>query len=253
MINSSASVARLVALVPAAGIGARAVAPDSAPLAKQYRLIAGQPLLWHAVNALLRDPRIDEVRVAVAAGDTDAAGVLRGLPRTVIRPCGGATRAETVLQALQDASLDRHDWVLVHDAARPGLPADALARLIDACQNHSTGGLLALPIADTIKKAGACTQDRQKSEVHAGDNRAPADCVESTVSRTGLWAAQTPQMFRAQALGDALESALALGLEITDEASAIEATGAKPLLVRGSSRNAKVTWPEDFEWVGSWL
>jgi 2-C-methyl-D-erythritol 4-phosphate cytidylyltransferase len=253
VISSSASVARLVALVPAAGIGARAAVPGSGPLPKQYRLIAGQPLLWHTVHALLRDPRIDEVRVAVAAGDTDAARVLRGLPRTVIRPCGGATRAETVLKALQDARLDRHDWVLVHDAARPGLPADALARLIDACHNHPTGGLLALPMADTIKKASALAEAREKSAHHAGDNRVPADCVEMTVSRTGLWAAQTPQMFRAQALGAALESALALGFEITDEASAIEATGAKPLLVRGSSRNAKVTWPEDFEWVGSWL
>ena len=193
------------------------------------------------------------MRVAVAAGDTDAARVLRGLPRTVIRPCGGATRAETVLKALQDARLDRHDWVLVHDAARPGLPADALARLIDACHNHPIGGLLALPVADTIKRASAPGEAGEKSTNHAGDDRAPADCVESTVSRTGLWAAQTPQMFRAQALGAALESALALGREITDEASAIEATGAKPLLVRGSSRNAKVTWPEDFEWVGSWL
>ena len=263
MINTSLPAARLVALVPAAGIGARATAPGCAPLAKQYRLIAGRALLWHAVNALLRDPRIDEVRVAVTVGDTDAARVLDGLPRTVIRPCGGTTRADTVLQALRDACPGAHDWVLVHDAARPGLPADALARLIDACLNHPVGGLLALPVADTIKRASAREADAQKASAHAqvsekspnqaGEDDALRDCVESTVSRAGLWAAQTPQMFRAQTLGDALERAFALGLEITDEASAIEATGAKPLLVRGSSRNAKVTWPEDFDWVGSWL
>ena len=241
----------------------RAAAPGNGPLAKQYRLIAGRPLLWHAVNALLRDPRIGEVRVAVAAGDTEAARVLDGLPRTVIRPCGGVTRADTVLQALRDAHLEAHDWALVHDAARPGLPADALARLIDACWNHPVGGLLALPVADTIKRASVQEADAQKAGTHAqvsaksphqaGHGDAPRDCVESTVSRAGLWAAQTPQMFRAQALGDALARAVALGLEITDEASAIEATGAKPLLVRGSARNAKVTWPEDFDWVGSWL
>ena len=268
MINTETSVARLVALVPAAGIGVRAAAPGTEPLAKQYRLIAGRPLLWHAVNALLRDPRIDEVRVAVVAGDTEAARVLDGLPRTVIRPCGGVTRADTVLQALRDAHLEAHDWALVHDAARPGLPADALARLIDACWNHPVGGLLALPVADTIKRATvqeADTQkaDTQKAGTHAqasaksphqtGHGDAQRDCVDSTVSRAGLWSAQTPQMFRAGALHDALARALLLGLEITDESSALEATGVRPLLVRGSSRNAKVTWPEDFDWVGSWL
>ena len=158
MNNTEPSAARLVALVPAAGIGARAAAPGSGPLAKQYRLIAGHPLLWHTVNALLRDPRIEEVRVAVAPGDQDAARVLEGLARTVIRPCGGATRADTVLRALRDAGLGQHDWVLVHDAARPGLPADALARLIDVCRSHPIGGLLALPVADTIKKASEQAQ-----------------------------------------------------------------------------------------------
>ena len=253
MINTDTPAARLVALVPAAGIGARAAAPGAEPLAKQYRPIAGRPLLWHAVNALLRDPRIEEVRVAVAPGDRDAARVLEGLARTVIRPCGGATRADTVLLALRDAGLGAHDWALVHDAARPGLPADALARLIDACWMHPIGGLLALPVADTIKKGRESAQASDSASGFGAQVYAPGDCVDSTVSRAGLWSAQTPQMFRAGALQDALARALGLGLEVTDESSALEATGARPLLVRGSARNAKVTWPEDFDWVGSWL
>ena len=253
MNNTEPSAARLVALVPAAGIGARAAAPGSGPLAKQYRLIAGHPLLWHTVNALLRDPRIEEVRVAVAPGDQDAARVLEGLARTVIRPCGGATRADTVLRALRDAGLGQHDWVLVHDAARPGLPADALARLIDVCRSHPIGGLLALPVADTIKKASEQAQASADAADPGAQTGGQEDCVDSTVSRAGLWSAQTPQMFRAGALQDALARALLLGLEITDESSALEATGVRPLLVRGSARNAKVTWPEDFDWVGSWL
>ena len=253
MINTDIPAVRLVAVVPAAGIGARAAAPGTAPLAKQYRLIAGHPLLWHTVNALLRDPRIDEVRVAVAPGDQEAARVLAGLARTVIRPCGGATRADTVLRALRDAALGPHDWVLVDDAARPGLPADALARLIDACRRHPIGGLLALPVADTVKKAREPAQVSADAPDPGVQAHAHEECVDSTVSRAGLWSAQTPQMFRAGALHDALARALLLGLEITDESSALEATGVRPLLVRGSSRNAKVTWPEDFDWVGSWL
>lgn len=264
---------RLVALVPAAGVGARAVSADQAhadqaQIPKQYRVLAGQAMLRHSVQALLADPRIEEVRVAVAPGDPYALSVLEGLPRTHCSPCGGATRAQTVLNALQEAQLAPQDWVLVHDAARPGLPADALGRLIDACLEDGVGGLLAMPAADTLKMA----------QPHA-------DKVMQTVPRQGLWQAQTPQMFRAGLLLEALTRAMSaqMGDDLadpsgaspagasasgssaagasasgasaapTDEAQAMEAIGYAPILVRGSGRNTKITWPEDFQWVESWL
>jgi 2-C-methyl-D-erythritol 4-phosphate cytidylyltransferase len=225
--------ASLIALVPAAGIGARALAADGGGIPKQYRSLAGQPMLRHAVLALLADPRVREVRVAVSDGDGWVESALAGLPRTVWRPCGGATRARTVANALADSGAADDDWILVHDAARPGLPADSLARLIDACLDDSVGGLLALPVRDTVK-AGAAR-------------------VIRTVDRQELWQAQTPQMFRAGLLRRALRDAAANGFEVTDEASAIEAAGHAPLLVPGAMRNFKVTWPEDFDLMERWL
>ncbi|KAG0763856.1 hypothetical protein G6F22_018337 [Rhizopus arrhizus] len=124
-------------------------------------------------------------------------------------------------------------WVLVHDAARPGRPEAALRRLIDACLADPVGGLLALPVADTVK---------------GGHER-----VERTLDRNGLWLAQTPQMFRAGVLRDALTAASVNGVTVTDEASALEAAGYAPLLVPGALRNFKVTWPDDFELMEKWL
>ncbi len=242
---------RLVALVPAAGVGARAAPARTGQrgqVPKQYCPLRGQPMLRLAVSALLQDARVEQVRVIVAAQDDQAADALAGLPRTVVRPCGGGTRAQTVLNALQDAALHPDDWVLVHDAARPGLPADTLARLIDVCLARGDGGLLALPVADTVKRAGAIV--RTPSSGSATANEA---YVAATVVRDDLWLAQTPQMFRAGPLQGALARALAEGLPLTDEASAMEAAGYQPILVPGSVRNAKVTWPDDFQWVESWL
>ena len=227
---------RIVALVPAAGTGLRAVEVGQAQTPKQYRLLAGQAMLRHSVQALLADSRIQEVRVAVAPGDSHAQTVLAGLPRTHCSPCGGATRAHTVLNALREARLAPQDWVLVHDAARPGLPLEALARLIDACLLDDVGGLLAMPAADTLKKA-----------------QSHSDKVANTVPREGLWLAQTPQMFRAGLLLEALTCAVDATEAPTDEAQAMEALGYTPILVRGSGKNTKITWPEDFQWVESWI
>lgn len=227
---------RIVALVPAAGIGARAIGAGQAHIPKQYRLLAGQAMLRHSVQALLAEHRIQEVRVAVAPGDHQAAEVLAGLPRSQCSPCGGATRAQTVLNALREAQLAPDDWVLVHDAARPGLPLEALARLVDACLADGVGGLLAMPAADTLKMS-----------------QAQVDKVARTVSREGLWLAQTPQMFRAGLLLEALTHAIRAPNPPTDEAQAMEAQGHSPVLVRGSGKNTKITWPEDFEWVESWI
>jgi 2-C-methyl-D-erythritol 4-phosphate cytidylyltransferase len=233
---------RIVALVPSAGVGARAQselpsATSNTAMPKQYRLLAGVPMLRRTVQALLSEPRIEQVRVVVALGDLLAAQCLAGLPRTVCCPCGGATRAQTVLNGLQDAHLRADDWVLVHDAARPGLPSEALKRLIDSCLAHPVGGLLAMPVADTVKRS----------------HPLPLKTVQQTIARDSLWLAQTPQMFRAGLLEQALVTAIERNLSITDESSALEAAGHAPLLVQGSAFNAKVTWPEDFEWVQSWL
>ena len=233
---------RIVALVPSAGVGARAQSQvpsvmSNAAMPKQYRLLAGVPMLRRSVQALLNEPRIEQVRVVVALGDLLATQCLVGLPRTVCCPCGGATRAQTVLNGIQDAQLRAEDWVLVHDAARPGLPAEALARLIDSCLPHSVGGLLAMPVADTVKRSHPTSPKT----------------VQQTIARESLWLAQTPQMFRAGLLEQALVTAIERNLSITDESSALEAAGHAPLLIQGSALNAKVTWPEDFDWVQSWL
>ncbi|CAM4406527.1 2-C-methyl-D-erythritol 4-phosphate cytidylyltransferase [Bordetella muralis] len=256
----------LIAIVPAAGVGQRAARAGESGPPKQYRLIAGQPMLRHAVQALLADARIAQVRVAVSANDGWAAEALAGLPRTVCRSCGGPTRAETVAAALADSGAADGDWVLVHDAARPGLPAEALARLIDACLSDAVGGLLALPVADTVKSqrrldtGAARGQSAAEVSIPLGDSR-PSEVdstsaeprVRATLDREGLWLAQTPQMFRAGLLRAALASAQSAGVAVTDEASAIEAAGYAPLLVPGSLRNFKVTWPDDFELMGKWV
>lgn len=221
---------RLLAIVPAAGVGARAAMPSSAPaVPKQYRSLRGEPMLRHAVRALLAEPRIAQVCVAVSAEDAWAEAALASLERVSLLRCGGPTRAETVGRALAQCGARDQDWVLVHDAARPGLPAAVLRRLIDACLRQQRGGIAALPVADTVK--------RQRGEEAV---------IAETVPRTGLWQAQTPQMFRCGELSAALRHAARAGLDVTDEASALEAMGVAPLLVRGALESHKVTWPEDF-------
>lgn len=249
---------KLIAIVPAAGVGARA----RTDMPKQYQTVNGQTILRRAVSAVLADQRVDQVRVAVAAGDTRVAQALHGLPRTVWRPCGGATRAATVARALADADLADDDWVLVHDAARPGLPADALDRLISTCLSTGHGGLLAVRVADTVKRESTAA-DNGSNSVFASEEATGARSgisgktqvqrVEQSVSRDGLWLAQTPQMFPAGLLKRALDQAIAARHAITDEASAVELLGYPPLLIPGSMRNFKVTWPEDIELMGKWL
>ena len=212
-----------VALIPAAGAGARmgAVAP------KQYLPLAGRPMLYHSIKCMAVPP-VETVFVVLAPDDTtfaefdwsEFAGRLEPLY------CGGATRRDSVHNGLVAAmaAVDADDWVLVHDAARPCLPRADLARLIDTLKDDEVGGLLALPAADTVKRA---TPDAR---------------VTATEDRSQLWLAQTPQMFRAGLLAQALHTAHG---EVTDEASAVEQMGLKPRLVAGSRLNLKVTYPED--------
>jgi len=218
------------ALVPCAGVGQRAGA--GAP--KQYRAIAGEAMVVHTLRALLQVERLASVLVVLSPDDTAFEGAVGDLvhdPRLRVARCGGASRAESVaggLQALLEQGVMPHDWVLVHDAARCLVEPAWVDRLIDACRDDEVGGLLALPVADTLKQQVA---------------QGPHARVAATVDRAGKWAAQTPQMFRLGLLQPALRQA---GEHLTDESSAIEALGHDPRLVRGDLLNLKVTWPEDF-------
>jgi 2-C-methyl-D-erythritol 4-phosphate cytidylyltransferase len=216
-----------VALVPAAGSGSRFAANQP----KQYQPLSGKPMLWHAVAALVRAP-VETVFVVLAPEDKAFAGHDWSAFAGKLEPlyCGGETRRDSVYNGLVAAMADvqADDWVLVHDAARPCLPPADLARLYDECRNDEIGGILALPIAETVKRAG-------KDE--GGTPR-----IAGTEDRAQLWLAQTPQMFRVGLLAQALQHAKGT---ITDEASAVEQLGLKPRLVTGSRENLKVTWPED--------
>jgi len=240
---------KIIAIVPAGGIGARARRGGAAALLKpdlpkQYELLRGLPMLRCSVQCLVDEPRIEQVRAIVRPEDTWAERALQGLKKTVWRHCGGPTRADTVRNALHDLQPDEDTWVLVHDAARPVLPFDALQRLIDTCLRTGQGGLLAIPVPDTLKRI-AETTDGDASDVLLR--------VGQTINREGLWIAQTPQMFNGQALMRALDDAYEAAVEVTDEASAMERMGEQPLLIEGSVKNFKVTWPGDFQLMEQWL
>jgi 2-C-methyl-D-erythritol 4-phosphate cytidylyltransferase len=214
---------RHYAIVPAAGSGSR----FGAEKPKQYLDLLGRPLIFHTLAALCACPDIERVWVVLAPDDPwwpryDWSEL--GAKLETVR-CGGATRAESVTNGLQAAAMvaTDDDWVLVHDAARPCLSPAMLDALFADLANDPVGGILAVPVADTLKRADA-------------EQR-----VAATEPRDGLWQAQTPQMFRYGLLCDALEKCQA----VTDEAGAVEALGLKPKLVRGDATNLKVTYPAD--------
>ena len=217
----------LYALIPAAGAGTRL----RGELPKQYLPLAGKPMLWHAVKAMCAAP-IENVFVVLAPADKQFARYDWSPFAGKLEPlyCGGETRRDTVYNGMVAAmaAIDADDWVLVHDAARPCLPPQDLANLIRETGDDRIGGILALPVSDTVKKAG-------KDE--AGVQR-----VAATEDRSQLWLAQTPQMFRCGLLMEALKQAKPT---VTDEASAVEQMGLRPRLVTGSRENIKVTFAED--------
>ena len=217
---------RYVALIPAAGIGARMASGSP----KQYLRIGAKPMLRHTLDAFLSSGLIAHTYVVVSARDEYIDAIVPPGAATVLR-CGGASRMESVRNALRalEGELHEHDWVLVHDAARPGLDAALIDKLIATVGDDPVGGLLALPVVDTVKRSGA-------------DATTPASIT--TVARDGLWLAQTPQMFRYKLLCDALAAATDASV-ITDDASAVEALGLSPKLVEGHPRNLKVTLPAD--------
>ena len=229
MTADSATRLSCVAIVPAGGSGARfgSVVP------KQYSVIAGKTVLEHTLIALKKCTSIERIFVNVQHDDAHAEAVTKNHANVTLLHTAGRTRAETVQNALKDIAkqVRRDAWVLVHDAARPCVARVDLDRLIALAGAHPVGGLLASPVSDTLKRANAENE------------------VTETVPRDGMWRAQTPQMFRYETLVHALSSSP----DVTDEAQAIEALGMSPLLVAGSSRNIKITLPDDAELAAYYL
>ncbi len=225
---------QIIAFIPAAGYGTRV--GDALP--KQYLEINAVPMIFHTLAAFATVKRIKKIVVVIAANDTHWDALLSvhgdGLHgRLAVFRVGGATRAESVLNGLMavSAELAKDDWALVHDAARPCIRTELIEQFLDELEDEKIGGLLALPVADTLKLGN----DNQR--------------VERTVSREQLWRAQTPQMFRYALLCEALAKAP----NATDEAQAVESLGHQPRLVIGESVNLKVTYATDLQLAQSLL
>ncbi len=216
------------ALIPAAGVGSRMAADRP----KQYLMLEGRCILEHTLNCFLEHPQLRGLVVSLAQDDPYwPALACAGDPR-VSRANGGRERADSVLAGLLrliELGAQDDDWVLVHDAARPNLSPDDLDNLLLTLADDPVGGLLAVPVRDTLKRADS------------------AGRVAKTVDRSAMWQAYTPQMFRVGLLHRALAEALLAEVAVTDEASAVEWAGQAPRLVEGRSDNLKVTAPEDLQ------
>lgn len=215
--------AKFHVIIPAAGAGSRM----AAEMPKQYLALLGKPVIQHTLAVFDANSRVNSITLILSSDDNfwDAADISLS-SKTQVLYCGGATRAATVLNGLQalHENVGADDWILVHDAVRPGLSAAMLTLLLEALETDPVGGLLAIPLSDTLKRVDS-------------EQR-----VVSTEPRDGLWQAQTPQMFRYGLLTKALQRA---GNTPTDEAQAVEALGFKPKLVAGELRNLKITYPQD--------
>lgn len=221
------------AVIPAAGVGSRM----GAPLPKQYLKVAGATVLEHSLSALLACDFIEKVIVVLNPLDNIAASIVALGDSGVLLVEGGEARSDSVLAGLAalQGLAQPDDWVLVHDAARPCIAPDDILALAQQVCNSGIGGILAVPVVDTVKRAGT-------------DN-----FVDQTLSREELWCAQTPQMFRYGPLCSALKSVTQRRLSITDEASAMELCGECVQLVAGSVSNLKVTVPDDLPLVEFYL
>lgn len=231
-------------VMPAAGVGTR----FGERVPKQYAVLRGRTVIEWALAPFLSDGRCVGAAVALASGDTWWPKVAERIPAVTVCQ-GGAERSESVRNALLalNRRAGKDDWVLVHDAARPCLPAADIDRLLMQVGSHAVGGVLALPVADTLKRAvrpdGVPNAAGPAASKSAPAPTAPA--IDVTVDRAGLWRASTPQMFRFGLLLAALEAALAGKRFPTDESQALEWQGHQPLLVEGSAANLKITTPAD--------
>ena len=214
----------IVAVVPAAGVGSRMQADRP----KQYLEISGKTILEHTVEKLLTHTSVDKVIVDISDDDPYFPQLSLANNPEVIRVSGGKERADSVLSALDYIESNQlAQWAMVHDAARPCVDLNDIDNLIKVAITNQLGGILATPVRDTMKRANA-----QQN-------------IDHTVDREALWHALTPQLFKTQPLRYALSHALDQGVQITDEASAIEWLGEKPALVHGRADNIKITQPED--------
>lgn len=223
--NSSSSSERYWAVIPAAGVGKRmkSVTP------KQYLPLHNKPVIEHTIQCFVDNAAITGIVVAVSKGDEYWQDVSIDSDKPVLQAEGGEERCHSVLNALQLLAqhADENDWVLVHDAARPCLRQPDIDELVNRASQHQVGGILAVPVRDTMKRGNDSNE------------------ITETVDRDGLWHALTPQMFRLGELTPALEQALASQQLVTDDASAMELAGYRPLLVEGHADNIKITRPED--------
>jgi len=218
------------AIVPAAGSGSRM--KNRRP--KQYLDLLGKPILQHTLERLCL-PRIVDIVVCLAKDD--AYWETLTLPKTVIRVDGGKERCHSVLNGLQmlQQRAQPDDWVLIHDAARPCVRQADIEKLMTQLAYHPVGGLLAVPVRDTMKRAALSASNSHQGEIE----------ISETINRKSLWHALTPQMFRFKTLYNALQTTLNRGELVTDDAQAIERLGLRPVLIEGHTDNIKVTHPQD--------
>ena len=227
------SVHRCWAVIPAAGVGRRI----GSEIPKQYLKINGKTILEFSIELFLNHNLIDGVVIVLAEKDNIWNSLQIDKKEKLFTTIGGVERFHSVLNGLiaLDGQLEEDDWVLVHDAARPCLEISDIDKLINTISTHPTGGILAIPARDTMKRSQT------------------DDLIDETVDRLGLWHALTPQMFRYKKLRQAIEYAIKENIAITDEAQAIEQTGERPMLIEGSARNIKVTRPEDLDLASFYL
>ncbi|WP_417665307.1 2-C-methyl-D-erythritol 4-phosphate cytidylyltransferase [Pseudidiomarina sp.] len=230
------NVAGVAAVIPAAGVGSRMGLSEP----KQYLQLAGKTVLEHSVAAVTSDARVQAVYIAIAAGDQRMASLTFNSHCDIHFVQGGNSRAASVLAGVKQAQIDGFAAVVVHDAARPCLQLDELSAVITAGLAHADGAILALPLADTVKRA-------------RGDDSGPPNSIATSVARDNLWRALTPQVFSTDRLCQALEQLGVDNASITDEASAIELLGGHPLLVQGRQTNIKITQPGDEQLAALYL
>lgn len=220
-------------VIPAAGVGKR-MGLDTP---KQYLKLNNKTIIEHTLDIFDTHNSVSEIIVSISEGDEywDELNITLSKPLHIAK--GGKERCDSVLNGLKfiEGKADNNDWVLVHDAARPCLRAEDLSLLLDTLEEHSVGGILAVPVRDTMKRS------------------TDKNIIKETVERENLWHALTPQMFRFSLLKNSIESALSKSEIVTDEASAIELAGYQPVLVEGHADNLKVTRPEDLELASFFL
>jgi 2-C-methyl-D-erythritol 4-phosphate cytidylyltransferase len=224
---------KLWVIIPAAGIGQR----FNGSVPKQYERVNDQPLLSYTLKTFLNYEKTHRVVVAINENDNEWSSLVQSDYSKVSSVDGGDTRMHSVYNALQSLQTEvkEDDWICVHDAARPGLTLSALEAMMAKISSHSVGGVMGLPVVDTLKKV------------------TPTQEIKATIDRTSLWRAQTPQIFRYAILQQALDHAINQGVLVTDESSAVEALGYSPLMILGDERNAKITVREDLELFRYWV